>query len=103
MIYEDALRSFQGITPEDCVNPANVAKSDLTYKGRTVWLQPRGKKIYWIDPDLEEIFKITGKEVSLGDRVIHIRGTISGVSIAPALPANEAERRVLEYLAGLNG
>ena len=38
----------------------------------------------------------------MGDRVIHIRGTISAVSIAPVLPANEAERRVLEYLEEIN-
>lgn len=101
MIYEDAIKSFYGVTPDDCINPANVTKSDLTYKGYSIWMQQRGKKAYWIDPNLEDIIKITGKEVSLGDRVIHISGTISGVSIAPNLPATETEKRVLEYLAGL--
>lgn len=102
MIFQDAMETFQGITADDCINPANVIKTDLTYKGSSIWMQPRGKKVYWIDPDLEDIIKRSGREVSLGDRVISASGTVSGVAIAPMPPANETEKRVLEYLAGLN-
>ena len=103
MIFNDAMEAFQGITPDDCINPANVVKTDLTYKGGSIWSQPRGKRIYWIDPDLEDIIKLTGKEYSLGNRVISANGTVSAVAIVPTEPANLTEKRVLEYLAGLNG
>lgn len=46
------------ITPEDCVNPANVHKTSIVYRGGNIWQQSREKKVFGINPDLEDIMNI---------------------------------------------
>ena len=93
--------AFRGITPDDCINPPSVHKTNLVYRYSNIWQQGRGNKVLWVDPDLEDIMNLHGKVVCLGEKVLHMAGTHSSVSIAPSDPQRAQDKRMLEYLAGI--
>lgn len=100
-ILSQGRDAFRGITPEDCVNPASVHKTYIVYRYGNIWQQGRENKVFWIDPDLEDIMDMRAKVVCLGEKVLNISGTVSGVSIAPDAPQKPEDKRMLDYLAGI--
>ena len=93
--------AFCGVTPDDGVNPPHVTKTAIVYRYGNIWHQVRGSKIYWINPDLEEIMLRTGKVVSLGGKTLSVIGNVSSVSIKPTPPLNPMDKRMMDYLAAL--
>lgn len=92
--------AFGGVVPDDCINPAGVTKTGIIYRGGNVWQQDRGNRIFWINPDLEDIMLRTARVVCLGEKVLHISGSVSGVSIKHTPPLTPIDKRMLEYLSG---
>ena len=93
--------SFGGVTPDDFVNPARVVKTALVYRYGNIWQQRRGNKVFWINPDLEDIMLINTAVVSPGEKVLTITGTVSTVAIKPSEPQKPEDKRMLDYLAGI--
>ena len=93
--------AFRGVTPDDCINPPTIHKTALVYRYSNIWQQARGHKVFWVDPDLEDIMNLHGKVVCLGEKVLNLSGTHSSVSIAPSDPQKAEDKRMLEYLANI--
>lgn len=93
--------AFCGVTSDDCVNPPRVTKTAIVYRHGNIWHQSREGKIYWVNPDLEEIMLRTVQVVSLGGKTLSVIGNVSSVSIRPTPPLNPMDKRVMEYLADM--
>lgn len=93
--------SFGGITAEDSVNPASIVKTKIVYRYGNVWQQVRGNKVFWVNPDLEEIMNVSTHVKCLGEKVLSITGTVSTVCIRPTPPLNAEDKRMLDYLGGI--
>lgn len=100
-ILSQGRDAFRGITPEDCVNPTSVHKTSIVYRGGNIWQQSWENRVFWVNPELEEIMDMKAKVVCLGQKVLHISGTVSGVSIAPTEAQTVVDKRTLDYLAGI--
>lgn len=94
-------QEFCGITPDDCISPPRIYKTNLVYRYGNVWQLGRGNEVFWVDPALEDIMNFREKANCLGGKCIHMSDAISGVSIAPIKPQTPEDMKVLEYLAGL--
>ena len=93
--------AFRGVTPDDCICPPMIHKTSLVYRYSNIWQQKSGNKVFWVDPDLEDIMNLYGQVVCLGEKVLHLAGTHSSVSIAPSDPQKAEDKRMLEYLANI--
>jgi len=93
--------SFGGITAEDSINPANMVKTKIVYRYGNIWQQLRGNKVFWINPDLEDIMNVNTHVQCLGEKVLSITGTVSTVCIRPTPPLNAEDKRMLDYLGGI--
>lgn len=100
-IFTQGRDAFGGVTPDDCINPPRVIKTALVYRYSNIWQQRRGNKVFWIDPDLEDIMLMNTAITCLGEKVLNITGTVSSVSIKPSNPQKAEDKRMLEYLAGM--
>ena len=100
-IFNADKEAFGGVTPDDFVSPPRVIKTALVYRYGNIWQQRRGNKVFWIDPDLEDIMWIHTAVVSPGEKVLTITGTVSTVAIKPSEPQKAEDKRMLEYLAGI--
>ena len=100
-IFTEDMAAFCGLTPEDSVNPSTAHKTAIVYRYGNVWQQGRRNKVFWINPELEEIMLMNRPVMCLGEKVLNITGTLSSVSIKPSDPQKAEDKRMLDYLAGI--
>ena len=99
-IFTEDAEAFCGLTPEDSINPTVAHKTAIVYRYGNIWQQARGNKVFWITPELEEIMLMNRPVMFLGEKVLSISGTVSGVAIKPSTPQKAEDKRMLDYLAG---
>lgn len=100
-IFTQNRDPFGGVMPDDCINPPRAIKTALVYRYSNIWQQRRGNKVFWVNPDLEDIMLMHSAVFCLGEKVLNITGTVSSVSIKPSDPQKAEDKRMLDYLAGI--